>query len=162
MAIEIERKFTLRNKGWMAAVESSQRLRQGYLVTGLEPGQLSSVRVRIADQQASLNIKSVTTGRARDEFEYSIPLAEAEYMLAQLCLPHIVKKTRHIVQHHGQRWEVDIFEDLNQGLEIAEIELTSVDAQFERPDWIALEVTDDIRYYNHYLVAQPYSEWHDI
>lgn len=160
MAIEIERKFTLKNTDWMTAVESSKRLRQGYLVTGLEPGQLSSVRVRIADEQASLNIKSVTTGRARDEFEYVIPLAEAEYMLAQLCQPQIVKKTRHIVHHAGHRWEIDIFEGLNQGLEIAEIELTSVDAKFELPGWISLEVTDDIRYYNHYLVKQPYSEWH--
>ncbi len=159
MAIEIERKFTLKNNRWQQAVVKSQRLRQGYLVTGLEPAQPSSVRVRIADDQATLNIKSVTLGRARDEFEYNIPLVEAEHMLGQLCKPHIVEKIRHIVIFAQQRWEIDIFEAANQGLEIAEIELVSVDTEVELPDWVGLEVTDDVRYYNNYLVARPYSQW---
>lgn len=159
MAIEIERKFTLKNTAWQPLVETSSHIRQGYLVSGMEPEQLSSVRVRIADGKAHLNIKSVMLGRARHEFEYPIPLDEAEYLLSQLCKPHVIEKTRHIVLHGGHRWEIDIFEGINAGLEMAEIELPSVDTDFELPIWINSEVTEDLRYYNHYLVARPYSQW---
>jgi adenylate cyclase len=159
MAIEIERKFTLKNTAWKSQVERSSRLRQGYLVSGMEPDQPSSVRVRIADNTGTLNIKSVTPGRSRHEFEYPIPLDEAEYLLEQLCKPHLIEKTRHIVMHGGRRWEIDIFSGLNQGLEMAEIELPSVDTEFDLPAWVGEEVTDDLRYYNIYLVARPYSQW---
>lgn len=159
MAIEIEKKFTLKSDSWRAHVESSNQIRQGYLVSGMEPDQPSSVRVRISDNKASLNIKSVVLGSARHEFEYSIPLDDAEYMLTQLCKPYLIEKTRHIVVHAGHRWEIDVFEDANQGLEIAEIELPSIDTDFELPDWAGKEVTDDLRYYNIYLVDKPYTLW---
>lgn len=159
MAIEIERKFTLKNNAWQQQVERSSRLRQGYLVSGLEPEQPSSVRVRISNDQASLNIKSVVLGCARHEFEYPIPLDEAEYLLDHLCKPHLIEKTRHIVLHAGHRWEIDIFTGLNQGLAIAEIELPSIDSEFQLPDWVDREVTDELRYYNIYLVEHPYSVW---
>jgi adenylate cyclase len=159
MAIEIERKFTLKNNNWQQRVERSSRIRQGYLVSGMEPGQPSSVRVRIEADKASLNIKSVVLGRARHEFEYPIPLADAEYLLAELCKPHVIEKTRHIVMHAAQRWEIDVFEGLNQGLEMAEIELPDIDCGFAMPDWAGEEVTDDMRYYNIYLVEHPYIQW---
>jgi adenylate cyclase len=159
MAIEIERKFTLKNDSWRTQVERSSRIRQGYLVSGMEAGQPSSVRIRISNSHASLNIKSVVLGSARHEFEYSIPLDDAEYMLEQLCKPHLIEKTRHIVVHAGHRWEIDVFEGVNQGLEMAEIELQSIDTDFELPDWAGDEVTDDLRYYNIYLVDKPYSLW---
>jgi adenylate cyclase len=159
MAIEIERKFTLKNDSWRTQVERSSRIRQGYLVSGMEAGQPSSVRIRISNSHASLNIKSVVLGSARHEFEYSIPLDDAEYMLEQLCKPHLIEKTRHIVVHAGHRWEIDVFEGVNQGLEMAEIELQSIDTDFELPDWAGEDVTDDLRYYNIYLVDKPYSLW---
>jgi len=159
MAIEIEKKFTLKNDTWRSHIKHSSRIRQGYLVSGMEPEQPSSVRIRISDNKASLNIKSVVLGSARHEFEYSIPLDDAEYMLEQLCKPHLIEKTRHIVEHAGHRWEIDIFEGANQGLEMAEIELPSVDTDFELPGWAGEEVTDDLRYYNIYLVDKPYTLW---
>ena len=159
MAIEIERKFTLKNSDWKNLVESSRRIRQGYLVSGLEPDQPSSVRVRISDKRASLNIKSVRLAIERHEFEYTIPLDEAEYLLEHLCKPHLVEKTRHIVMYGGHRWEIDIFEGINQGLEIAELELPSVDTVFDLPPWIGTEVSDDPRYYNIHLVEHPYCAW---
>jgi len=159
MAIEIERKFTLKKNSWRQQVERSSRIRQGYLVSGLEPDQPSSVRVRIADDKASLNIKSVVVGHARHEFEYPIPLTDAEYMLSTLCKPHLIEKTRYIVMYAGMRWEIDIFEGLNQGLEIAEIELPDTMTSFDIPDWADLDVTDDLRYYNIYLVEHPYTQW---
>ena len=159
MAIEIERKFTLKNDTWRAQVESSQSIRQGYLVSGMEPNQPSSVRVRISGDKASLNIKSVVLGSARHEFEYPIPMADAQHLLDELCKPHLIEKTRHIVMHAGHRWEIDIFEGVNQGLQMAEIELTAPDAEFDLPDWAGDEVTDDQRYYNIYLVEKPYTMW---
>lgn len=159
MAIEIERKFTLKDDAWRAHIERSMTIRQGYLVSGMETDQPSSVRVRISGNKASLNIKSVVLGSARHEFEYSIPLDDAEYMLKQLCKPHLIEKTRHIVMYAGRRWEIDVFEGENRGLEIAELELPSVDSDFELPDWAGEEVTDDLRYYNIYLVDKPYVLW---
>ena len=159
MAIEIERKFTLKNHDWESQIEASKKIRQGYLVSGLEPDQRASVRVRISNDRASLNIKSVVLGVERHEFEYPIPLDEAEYLLANLCKPHLIEKTRHIVMFAGQRWEIDIFEGQNAGLEIAELELPSVTTEFELPAWAGDEVSDDPRYYNIYLVEHPYKGW---
>ena len=143
MAIEIERKFALKNRDWEKQVASSHKIRQGYLVSGLEPAQPASVRIRISDDRASLNIKSVTLGVERHE----------------LCKPHLIEKTRHIVMHAGNRWEIDIFEGQNTGLEMAELELPAVDAKFERPAWLGSEVSDDPRYYNIHLVEHPYNSW---
>lgn len=159
MAIEIERKFTLKNDSWRTQVQSSHSIRQGYLVSGMEPNQPSSVRVRVSNDKASLNIKSVVLGNARHEFEYSIPLDDANYLLDELCKPHLIEKTRHIVMYAGHRWEIDVFEGVNKGLEMAEIELPATDTVFELPGWAGDEVTDDLRYYNIYLVDKPYTLW---
>jgi adenylate cyclase len=159
MAIEIEHKFTLRNDSWKQSISSSKKIRQGYLVTGREPEQASSVRVRISDEHATLNIKSVVLGRARHEFEYSIPLEEARFMLNELCKPQLIEKTRHIVMHQSHRWEIDVFEGDNAGLTIAEIELATENEIFTSPDWVDCDVTDDLRYYNNYLAQHPYRNW---
>jgi adenylate cyclase len=153
MAIEIERKFLLSADGWRRQVTSSSYLRQGYL-----GGDCVSVRVRIDDDMANLNIKSRTPGIARSEFEYGIPLADAHALLALVEGP-ILEKVRHRVEYAGHVWEIDEFGGDNAGLIVAEIELDRVDEPFERPDWIGLEVTDDIRYYNLNLSREPYSRW---
>ncbi len=157
MAREIERKFLLRDDGWRAAVEHSEHLRQGYLAGTPH----CSVRVRIGGDAAHLNIKSATLGIEREEFEYPIPLADAETMLRLLCGGRTLDKTRHTIHHGGYAWEVDEFHGANQGLVVAEIELPRVDAEFSRPAWLGAEVSSDPRYYNTCLAEHPYDTWSD-
>lgn len=154
MAVEIERKFLLASEAWRAAVTHSERLAQGYL-----GGERASVRVRIGGAQAFLNIKARVRGAARLEFEYPIPLADAEQLLGELCLPGRIEKIRHHVPHAGSLWEIDEFLGDNAGLVVAEIELDAVDAAFERPDWLGREVTDEARYYNVALAEHPFTHW---
>jgi adenylate cyclase len=154
MAIEIERKFLLATDDWRDAIESTTRLAQGYL-----GGERASVRVRIGGGEAFINIKARVKGSSRLEFEYPLPLADAETMLAELCLPGRIEKLRHHVRHVGMLWEVDEFLGDNAGLVVAEIELDRADQPFERPGWLGREVTDDIRYYNVALADRPYSQW---
>src|SRR5699024_5227392 len=110
-------------------VSRTRHYRQGYLASNRE----ASVRVRSDGARAWLNIKAARVGRARMEFEYSVPLADADAMLHALCGPRVIEKTRHWVEHRGHLWEVDVFEGENQGLIIAEVELSSEDEHFERP-----------------------------
>lgn len=154
MAVEIERKFLLASKAWRSAVSHSERLAQGYL-----GGERASVRVRIGGDAAYLNIKARVRGAERLEFEYPIPIADAEQLLAELSLPGRIEKIRHRVVHAGAVWEVDEFLGDNAGLVVAEIELDHVDGVFERPDWLGREVTDDERYYNVALAERPYTQW---
>ncbi len=161
MAIEIERKFLVANVGWRAHVEKSVRMAQGYLndMQAMRAGtQKASVRVRIAGDQAFLNMKSRELGHTRQEFDYEIPVADAEELL-KLCVGGLIAKTRHYVRHAGFLWEVDEFDGENSGLVVAEIELPSADTQFEKPAWAGREVTDLLRYYNLALAERPYSRW---
>jgi len=154
MGIEIERKFLPANASWRDQVLRSQRLAQGYL-----GGERVSMRVRIGGERAWLTIKARVSGASRSEFEYPIPLADAEQLLAELALPGRVEKVRHHIEHGGMLWEVDEFLGDNAGLVVAEIELPAVDTAFARPDWLGAEVTEQDRYYNSALAARPYSQW---
>ena len=158
MGIEIERKFLLKNDDWKQHVSQSYIIKQGYLQSGLDASQKSSVRIRISNKSANINIKSVDLAMVRQEFEYNIPLHDAEQMMDTLC-GDIISKTRHYVPYAAHLWEVDIFEGDNAGLQMAEIELSHVDEKFEIPDWIGDEVTEDQRYYNIYLLKQPFKLW---
>jgi adenylate cyclase len=155
MAREIERKFLVTDEGWRAAAASSSRYRQGYLANT----DRCSVRVRVAGDRAFLNIKSATLGISRTEFEYPVPVAEAEHMLARFCQGHLVEKRRYFVPHQGRTWEVDVFEGINRGLVIAELELEEEGARFALPSWAGTEVSSDPRYYNVYLARHPYTQW---
>jgi adenylate cyclase len=155
MAQEIERKFLLTSDAWRGQVRASACYRQGYLSNSGR----CSVRVRVAGDKAYLNIKSATLDIVRTEYEYPIPVAEAEEMLAQLCSGLLIEKTRHFVDFGGFVWEIDVFEGVNRGLVIAEIELADRDAEFPRPPWAGAEVSDDPRYYNVYLARTPYTQW---
>lgn len=152
MALEIERKFLVTGDGWRSA--PSERLSQGYLCH--EPER--TVRVRIAGEQAWITIKGVTQGATRQEFEYPIPVGDAQALLA-LCGAGKIDKFRHRCVHAGKTWEVDAFLGDNQGLVVAEIELHSEDEAFDKPDWIGAEVTHDARYYNANLSTLPYLRW---
>jgi adenylate cyclase len=159
MGIEIERKFLLRNDDWKALVTQAYVIKQGYLQSGLDPTQKSSVRIRISNKQANINVKSVARTAVRQEFEYDIPLHDAEEMLATLCSDVVIEKTRYYVPYASHLWEIDVFEGENAGLQMAEIELSRLDEHFERPDWIGPEVSHDERYYNIYLLKNPYQQW---
>lgn len=161
MAIEIERKFLLANEDWRAQIEYSETLAQGYLVgaQALRDGSArSSVRARIAGDKAWLNIKAAVAGIARAEFEYAIPLADAQALLATLC-DGVLEKIRHHVHVGDALFEIDEFLGSNAGLIVAEIELSAVDAAFPKPAWLGAEVSALTRYYNVNLIAHPYAQW---
>ena len=155
MGIEIERKFLLKNDHWRSQVIESIRISQGYLTQNEVK---SSVRVRLSGDHANINIKSRELAISRQEYEYPIPVEDAEKMLSELCVGRL-DKIRHHVEYHGSTWEVDEFMGENAGLIVAEIELETDDSHFERPDWLAEEVSHDARYYNVNLISYPYSEW---
>lgn len=158
MGKEIERKFLVNGTEYR---ENSTRTyyKQGYLSVDKE----RTVRVRIAGEKGFITIKGRTTGSSRPEYEYEIPLAEAEEILNNLCLRPIIEKYRHIYKHSDNMvWEIDEFLGDNAGLTVAEIELPTEDTSFGKPHWIGKEVTDDSRYYNSNLIRHPFSQWKNI
>ena len=155
MAFEIERKFLVHGTPW--AQRAGTRISQGYLNRDKE----RTVRVRIAGDNAFVTIKGVSRGATRAEFEYPIPLEDAEELL-KLSDGPIIEKTRYVIDHEGSTWEVDEFHGDNAGLVVAEIELTSQDQRFSRPPWLGSEVTEDSRYFNASLAAHPYARWPDV
>lgn len=155
MATEIERKFLLLNEDWRNTVDSDVYIVQGYLATN----ELSSTRIRIQGDKANINIKSATLGITRTEFEYDIPVIDAQSMIDDLCIKPVIEKTRFIVKHVHHIWEIDVFSGENEGLVVAEVELSSSDEAFEKPSWIGEEVSNDTRYYNVCLVDNPYKTW---
>ncbi len=157
MAIEIEHKFLMAGNDWREHITRSVKYRQGYLSSQAT----SCIRVRISDECAWLNIKSATVGTHRHEYEYEIPLLDANEIINMLCRKPIIEKTRHFVTNDGNTWEIDEFDGDNQGLIIAEIELSEIGKTFSKPQWIGEEVTHDLRYYNNNLAIHPYSEWID-
>lgn len=152
MGVEIERKFLVQGDGWKTSI--GVLYRQGYL----NRDKARTVRVRIAGNAAFLTVKGVSVGATRAEFEYPIPLADAEGLLA-LCDGPLVEKTRHHVSVGDTLWEVDAFAGDNAGLVVAEVELMSEDQPFARPDWLGEEVTHDARYFNSNLAGRPFSSW---
>ena len=155
MGIEIERKYLVKDEGWRAAADAGTAYCQGYLVGSKQ----ASVRVRIEGEQAFLNIKGATLGVTRQEFEYPIPMQDAQSMLDGLCAKPLIEKTRYHLDHQGYEWEIDVFAGDNEGLVVAEVELASETEDFPRPDWLGEEVSDDPRYYNVCLVDNPYKDW---
>ncbi|MDF4003384.1 CYTH domain-containing protein [Luteibacter sp. PPL552] len=161
MGIEIERKFLLAGDGWREHVERSETLAQGYLVDAgaITAGHAAcSVRVRRSGERAWLNIKSATLGIERQEYDYPIPLADAERLLADLC-NGVLQKHRHHVMVDGAHFEIDEFLGANAGLWVAEIELPAVDAPYPQPPWLGREVSDQVRYFNVNLIDRPYTQW---
>jgi len=164
MGIEIERKFLVTSDVWRAQAERSQRMVQGYLIDASlvqsQTGTRCSMRVRVGGDQAWLNIKSATLGVARQEYDYPIPVDDAEHMLRDFC-NGVVEKVRHYVPHVGLIFEVDEFLGDNAGLIVAEVELQSADQAIDRPAWLGHEVTQHLRYYNLNLLQHPYSRWNE-
>ena len=154
MAIEMERKFLVVDQSYQS-MGMPHRIVQGYICSEND----RVVRVRIYDEFAFITIKNATVGFARDEFEYAIPVADAEAMLRDVCEQPIIEKTRYVVPFAGNIWEVDQFSGENQGLVVAEIELEEREQEFELPPFVGAEVTEDSRYYNSQLFKNPYQNW---
>jgi adenylate cyclase len=153
MGKEIERKFLVTGDAWRRG--EGIRVRQGYISRGGG----TTVRVRSTSVGAFLTVKGARRGLTRAEFEYEIPLADAEELLDSVCVKPLIEKVRYVVSYGGLTWEVDEFFGENRGLVIAEVELEREDQAFDKPDWVGDEVTGDPRYYNANLVANPYSAW---
>lgn len=157
MSQEIERKFLVANDGWRAAADKGRRFRQAYLAET----DRAAIRVRIIDDgSARLTIKAAKPGLSRQEFEYPIPLADAE-ALTELRQGSVLQKTRFRAPHAGRTWEVDVYSGANTGLVIAEIELESETAPVDLPSWAGREVTGQARYYAARLAVEPYRTWPD-
>ena len=154
--MEIERKFLVKDRSYRQQAHSSSHIRQGYICS--ERGR--TVRVRQRDDEAFITIKgpSADGGLSRYEFEKAISLEEAEQLLL-LCEPGIIDKTRYLVSSGSHTFEVDEFHGDNEGLVIAEVELSTPDESYVKPDFIGQEVTGDRRYYNSQLRRHPYREW---
>ena len=153
MAVEIERRFVVIGDAWRGLAPGVQ-YRQGYLSVEKE----RTVRVRVVGDQAWLTLKSNISNVSRHEFEYPVPLADAQTIMAAMC-PMVVDKLRPRIEHGGFVWEVDEFFGDNAGLVLAEIELPDESTRFDKPAWIGEEVTEDGRYTNAYLSKNPYSRW---
>lgn len=156
MGIEIERKFLVKDDRWRSLATGILYC-QGYISS--EKGR--TVRVRIIGNQGYLTIKGAGTSLVRSEFEYVIPVEDAEEMLQTLCDRPLIEKKRHKISFGNLIWEVDEFLGDNQGLIIAEVELSDPNQIIELPDWISEEVSHDPRYYNSNLVKNPYRKWEE-
>jgi len=151
MAIEIERKYLVKSDEWRRSSYATRRLRQGYLcVPGA--GAAAEVRVRCTPDRGFVTIKGAG-GLLRSEFEYEIPLADAELMLAEFCANNILEKSRHAVEYRGFLWEIDEYFGRHQGLVLAEVELREPAQEVHLPPWIGKEVTEDPGFKNAYLAV---------
>jgi CYTH domain-containing protein len=150
MGKEIERKFLVQGQAWRSLAEGTV-YRQGYLSTEKE----RVVRVRTIGDTGFLTIKGITVGSTRLEYEYPIPVTDADEMLDGLCERPLIEKTRYKIESGGHTWEIDEFGGENQGLVVAEVELVAESEAVDLPDWIGEEVTADSRYFNSNLIAHP-------
>jgi adenylate cyclase len=148
MGTEIERKFLVKGDAWRR-LGTPIRIAQGYLGDSIE----RVVRVRTAGEAAYITVKGLNTGITRLEYEYAIPLKDANEMLERLCLKPLIVKTRWDVHHAGSLWQVDEYHEPRSDLVVAEIELAGVDETFELPPWIGEEVSGNPAYYNHTMVT---------
>jgi adenylate cyclase len=153
MGNEIERKFLVSGDGWRGGSPGCPYT-QGYL--SRDPERV--VRVRQAGKRAYITIKGISQGTTRAEFDYPISLSDAEALM-KLCLRPLIEKVRHVVEYHGKRWEVDEFHGENEGLILAEVELSREDEPVDLPPWIGQEVSRDARYFNANLVELPFTRW---
>ncbi len=154
MAIEIERKFLIKEKPFSIA-KRSLKINQGYIIN--EKSKV--IRVREKGDDYFLTIKGNNIGISRLEYDFPISKEDAKELIFHFCKTTLIEKTRHYIEHKGHTWEVDEFHGKNNGLIVAEIELESEDEKFEIPYWVGEEVTQDDRYYNMNLAIHPFTSW---
>ncbi|MDB5052139.1 MAG: adenylate cyclase [Bacilli bacterium] len=151
---EIERKFLVTDASYKSR-NTGILYKQGYLNSDFE----RTVRVRVTDREGFITIKSKNIGLTRAEFEYEIPLDDANEMIHTLCEKPIIEKIRYKIEYKGVVWEVDEFLGENQGLVIAEIELGNETDEVVFPEWLGREVSQDTKYYNSNLIRHPFKHW---
>ena len=154
MAKEIERKFLIDVSG-IESLGYGSRIKQGYISTTGN----TAVRIRVTGAIAYLTLKGENKGATRSEFEYEIPLDDANEIIEELCTGSIIDKTRYLVKHGAHTWEVDVFHGDNHGLIVAEVELESEAEEIDLPKWVISEVTGQVKYYNISLLDNPFSKW---
>lgn len=150
MAKEIERKFLVKDNSFAKMATESCDIRQTYLSDRPE----ATVRLRVRGDRAYMTVKGKNSGAVRDEWEFEIPVADAEEMASRLAGGWSIDKTRHIVPYGGHLWEVDVFHGRHEGLILAEVELDDADAGIELPPFTGREVTGDAAYYNSVLAKK--------
>lgn len=155
MAYEIERKFLVTSDAWRQQIGKTLEIKQAYFCNT----EKASLRIRISDQTGYISSKSMTQQIRRHEFEYEVPLHDAEFMLEYMCMGSPIVKNRHLVKVDQHIWEVDEFLEDNEGLIVAEIELGHEDEAFTKPEWAGEEVSADRKYINMSLVTNPYKLW---
>ena len=156
MAREIERKFLI-DLAKLGELTEGESIKQGYINTS----NLNVVRVRVMGNCGYLTLKGESIGPSRLEYEYPIPVEDAQEILDNLCNKPLIKKHRYEVEFKNHLWEIDIFKGDNEGLVVAELELDEEHISVELPDWVRQEVTGDPKYYNVNLLKHPYSCWSD-
>lgn len=155
MPTETEHKYLVNHELWRQVVPNkSICVKQAYLLT--DPNK--TVRIRTMDNCGFITIKGKTVGASRPEFEYEIPIDEANELIDSFCTD-LIQKTRHYINYENQTWEVDVFEGQNLGLIVAEIELDDENEHYLKPNWITENVTDDRRYANSNLSLKPFLTW---
>lgn len=155
MATEIEHKYLVNLDLWKNVIPAkSSVILQAYMLT--DPNK--TIRVRTKNEKGFITIKGKTNGASRLEFEYEIPLMEAHELIENFCTNKI-EKVRHEIFVKGKLWEVDEFKDLNIGLIVAEIELSSENEEYAIPEWVGENVTSDMRYANSNLAINPFINW---
>jgi adenylate cyclase len=156
MAQEIERKFLVISDAYKSQASKQTRITQGYLSSIPE----RTVRVRIKGDKGYITIKGIgnESGASRFEWEKEIPVDEVKELL-KICEPGVIDKTRYEIKSGNHTFEVDEFYGENEGLTVAEIELSSEDDSFQKPNWLGEEVTGDPRYYNSMLMKNPFTKW---
>ena len=154
MAYEIEKKFLVRDLSFLQNLQGT-KIAQGYLSVPPE----RTVRVRIYGNKGYLCIKTPSVQGIRNEFEYEIPLQDAQFMLDHIVMDYPIEKTRYCITYESFLWEVDVFTGMNQGLCTAEIELPTAQTHFTKPAWVGDDITDQIAYLNSQLSIHPYTLW---
>jgi adenylate cyclase len=156
MGIEIERKFLVKNLDFKTESFEKKHIKQGYLNSHKN----RTVRIRVSDDKAFITIKgkSNTTGTSRFEWEKEISFSEAEELLL-LCEPYLIEKQRYLIKKGSHTFEVDFFLGDNLGLIVAEVELGTENDKFEKPSWLAKEVTGKLKYYNSSISKLPFKDW---
>ena len=154
MAKEIERKFLIDISG-VESIGSGSRIKQGYISTTDN----TAVRVRVSGVVAYLTLKGENQGATRPEFEYEIPIEDANEIIKELCSGPIIDKTRYLVEYGSHTWEIDVFHGDNDGLIVAEVELESETEEVDLPKWVINEVTGEVKYYNTSLLDNPFNKW---
>ena len=142
MPQEIERKFLLAHDGWKSSVVKSARIRDG--LVAIFNGR--KARVRVIEDHATIALKGAHKGVGRSEFEYTIPISDAEEILRTMCDDRVLEKVRNYVPYAGLTWEIDVYDGILKGVVIAEVELDREDRVLELPDWVGREITGDLRY----------------